>query len=238
MMLRNVGSVKLQSSFPVRTWEGKVPNGKEWRVHSPKKKSRRWRCIKLSSKSRNSVKTSGWDNLKGAWQTELMTLRVCIAHNTSAARRLRTPVLWWLNSTFFSLRSSVARHSIRYSALGSVDPDDIQVAVVDTLFILVRITGAALLSGLCFCCLRQLWTSGSPGAKHLWVWETSRDHLGFHQGMGRQDTFIRSGLQKNYCQYLEKHDSCDDGQHLCHVIYSTNQRLLRMQINLPPSSIH
>lgn len=29
-------------------------------------------------------------------------------------------------------------------------------------------------------------------------------------------------LQNNNCQYLEKHDSCEDGQHLCHVsIYST-----------------
>lgn len=45
---------------------------------------------------------------------------------------------------------------IKRALLGGVDPDDIQVAVVDALFILVGITGAALLSGLCFCCLRQL----------------------------------------------------------------------------------
>lgn len=37
----------------------------------------------------------------------------------------------------------------KYILLRSVDPDDIQVAVVDALFVLVGITGAALRSGLC-----------------------------------------------------------------------------------------
>lgn len=42
------------------------------------------------------------------------------------------------------------------SLLGSVDPDDIQVAVVDALFILVRIAGTALRSGLWLGGIRHL----------------------------------------------------------------------------------
>lgn len=53
--------------------------------------------------------------------------------------------------------------------LGSVDPDDIQVAVVDALFILVGVTGAALGSGLRLRCL---------GAEHpAGVRDASRAHI-------------------------------------------------------------
>lgn len=51
---------------------------------------------------------------------------------------------------------------LKHVLLGGVDPDDIQVAVIDALFILVGITGAALRSRLC---LIQMQTRGSLGAR-------------------------------------------------------------------------
>lgn len=64
-------------------------------------------------------------------------------------------------------RASVSNsHPTRHILLGGVDPDDIQVAVVDALFVLVRVTCAALGSGLCLCGPWHLRASGAPGARH------------------------------------------------------------------------
>lgn len=72
MMLRNVGNVSLQSSSLECecTCEGeKTESGgteEEGGVHSPEARSRRWRGIKLSPRTGDSVEAPDWHRLQGA----------------------------------------------------------------------------------------------------------------------------------------------------------------------------
>lgn len=75
-------------------------------------------------------------------------------HNSSTSR------------TLFSKQLQIQGFLSKRVLLGGVDPDNIQVAVIDALFILVGIAGAALRSRLCLCCLMQLQTRGSLGVRH------------------------------------------------------------------------
>lgn len=117
----------------------------------------------------------------------LPSLELCRQSASLGRDQLNNALTSLHNSTFFGMRQPNVCYTVIASPyascvcnptrgnrrqrekcilLGCVDPDDIQVAVVDTLFVLVGIAGAALGPGLCLCGPRHLRTRGSPGARY------------------------------------------------------------------------
>lgn len=147
--------------------------------------------IKLSACPRAFVNTPGWE--RHSWLTKICALLVCVSHNTEAP--------WRLLSCFPSdpLWGLVARHPIWHCALWSVDPDYVQMTVVNTFSVHVGIAGAALDSWFCVCCPNNPKIFRSPKSCGF-IWVHPSFDLWCYLGMAHPST-----LQKQYGQYLQKH---------------------------------
>lgn len=99
---------------------------------------------KLSTCPHAFVDMLGWE--MRSQLTEICALLVCVRHSTEAT--------WRLFSCFPSnpLWGLVVRHPIWHCALRSVDPDDVEMTVVNTFSVHVGIAGAALDSWFCIRC--------------------------------------------------------------------------------------
>lgn len=90
-------------------------------------------------------------------------------------------------------------HLISDVLLGSIDPDDVQMAVIDALFILVGITGAALRSGLWFRRVRILSSRDSTRVQlRAGSRQTSGADLGYDPSITPQHTLYYTGNTLQY----------------------------------------